>query len=128
MQATTTYPAPAACVSDPVTPSESDWISLSYLAAARARGAADPDCLSPQRIAELESEYGKTLTRLIGLHRERIARDAEPQFRVAGAGDRCPLSEFIAANADDPDVIEWARGAKVGDVYRGGGEFCYREA
>jgi hypothetical protein len=32
-------------------------------------------------------------------------------------GRPCPMSEFIEHNADDPDVVAWARAAKVGDFY-----------
>lgn len=39
-----------------------------------------------------------------------------PRFQVDG-GAPCALSDFLAANGDDPDVCEWARTAQPGDRF-----------
>jgi hypothetical protein len=45
----------------------------------------------------------------------RYAAMAEPMFGVDGR--TVPQSELIDANKDDPDVIEWAQTAQVGETY-----------
>lgn len=45
----------------------------------------------------------------------RIAAKAEPVFEVDGTP--IALSEFVETNADDPDVVAWAKSAKVGAWY-----------
>jgi hypothetical protein len=51
----------------------------------------------------------------LGKLARRYAAMAEPMFGVEGKS--VPQSEFVEANKDDPDVVEWAQTAKVGDSY-----------
>jgi hypothetical protein len=59
--------------------------------------------------AKLHLRYAAMAEPLFGVEK------SEPFFAVDGLP--CPLSEFVEHNADDPDVVAWAKTAKVGESY-----------